>query len=265
VEETPDRADPTGPEVARKPPSQPPPDSKAWRKSWRKKWRKGSTYRGCTLIQREILHYVEDNAGDDGSVIVTVGQLAEYLSSSREVISRSNIQKATAALTKKGLLLGIQQSIQGSIHTITRYVRVNYKEYQEPTPERIQLGIQQGILSSRGRQKQTEKSIQLTALVAAMRQKYRDRTGEDLDIPDRTLGDLKAVQKVTRDDAETLRRWESFLEDKFYPTKNLNRFRAAQSKYAPNKKKPPPIPVSSLPESSRALLEALDSYSGKKP
>ena len=264
VEAGPDTPPDPGPEVAEPAPSGPPPDTRAWRKSWRKRWRRGSSYRDLTLLQRELLRYIEDNAGDDGSILATRDQLSEALSSPREIVSRDAVRCATAALSHKGLILTTQQTTQNSTRTITRYVRVNFREYQEQAGLTTQVTTQQTTHSSRGKQRKQKEDPQLAALVAALGQKYRDRTGEPLDIPPKQMGDLQAIRNATGDDPEVLRRWDLFLGDKYYPTKSINRFRAAQSKYTTRKKRKPPQDISSLPESSRQLLAQMESYSGKR-
>lgn len=240
VEAVPDR----GSEERRRPPGRGPPNqTKAWRKSWRKRWREGSSYRQLSTLERCIVSYVEDNADDEGRVTTTTRFLAEVMTPmgrGHHQVSNVTVWRAIQRCVELGVLTADvvekvkQNSQRNSQHGPTTLTRVNYRRYQDPVAEDVTELVTDVVeevkRSSRGKQKKAERDLVLDALVDAMRQKYLEVVGEAYDYQDRQLGDLIAVRSLIPDD-EILRRWEDFLRHKFWPIKNFNRFRAAQSAF----------------------------------
>jgi len=227
--------------VQRRGPRNPQGHTKAWRKSWRKRWREGSTYRQLTLLERSIVSFVEDNADDEGRVTTTTRFLAEMMTpmgGGHNPVSNVAVWRALKKCVEMGVLTTevdrkVKQMMQCRLQSgPTTLTRVNYRRYQDPitqdVTEDVTEVVSKVLRSSRGRQKKAERDLVLDALVDAMRQKYEEIVGEPYDYQDRQLGDLQAVRSLIPDD-EVLKRWEGFLRHKFWPLKNFNRFRAAQS------------------------------------
>lgn len=108
--------------------------TRPWRKSHRRKYREGSTYRDLTLLQRELLRWIEDNADDQGRAGPTTERwLAQVFSSRYETISRDAVHRASVALERVGLALREpHQEPHLSPHLApTVYVRVNWDKYQD--------------------------------------------------------------------------------------------------------------------------------------
>lgn len=133
-------------------------EPKPWRKSWRKRWLATSSYRRLSLLQREILRYVEENADDTGAVRVSKRYLADICSSPRERVSPSAVWRAVQALSRDCLLSCTvdtdRKADRKADHNPWTLTRVNFKEYQEAKPNPDRDPDRKADQSSRGSEKE---------------------------------------------------------------------------------------------------------------
>jgi hypothetical protein len=236
------------------------------------------------ILQRAVLGYIEDNAIEDGSCMVTLDQLAEVMScpEQEEVVTRYMVRAAALALAKKGLIeittvrltplsggsSQAQSQAQSNRNLLTRYVRVNYSEYQANPLDQAQPQAQSQAHSSRRskrRRTTTPKGDEAKSLLAAMRQEYEGIIGERLDVPVKDYGHVRGIRNIGVDDAEVLRRWRLFLADSYWPVKSVATFRRAfQNRKYQQGKGVSLVPSSSLPDEARQLQADLDSYTNPK-
>ena len=137
-----------------------PEGTRPWRKAWRKRWRDGSSYRQLSLLQREVLRWIEENSDDEGKVTTTSDYLAQMMSAPRHRVSRSSAHCAVHALVDAGQVI-VHDAGQNTGHAPMTLVRVRFREYQEQDSDAGQMtgqvtGHEPGS-SSRGRQKKAEK------------------------------------------------------------------------------------------------------------
>jgi hypothetical protein len=206
--------------------------------------------------------WVEENADDEGVAEVTVRQMAAALGGQhhQQRLSPMAVWRAWQEAKKAGLILVEvgQVSTRECYGSPSKITRVNFKAYQKREEEPVTPPVtgmpSEVLLSSRGRQRTEKKPSDLTVAVEALKSSleasYQAARGDGLDWPKSAYGDLKAIRKsLHEDDAELMRRWGLFLADKFYPTKNVNRFRVAYPKYAHQHQEPQQQgPLLAIPE-----------------
>jgi hypothetical protein len=222
-----------------------PDGTKAWRKSWRKRWRDGSSYRGLSVLAREIVRYVEDNADDAGKVTTTIRHLTAVMACRDPRLSppRMTVWRALQEAVRAEILRtdAGQQAGQQAGHAPTTITRVNFREYQEReegsgTTSGTGLEAEAG-LSGRREQKKAEKKTTPAeageraphpdwhALIEAINGAWTQKHKAKLVWHGKDWKPLRALLESVGAD-EIIRRWTNYLanDDKFYAGHPLGLF-----------------------------------------
>ena len=214
--------------------------TKAWRKGWRKRWHEGSSYRQLTLLQRVLLHWVEENANDEGMAGPTTRVwLAKLMSCPSERVSKSSVHRAAVTLERAGMVRREAGQVPGRVpgHAPMLYIRENWAEYQDKPdkagqdPGKVMSDTRDDLAEEGRREQKKQKKEETTPpeaalppdtdwpeLLKAMTESWATRHGgKKLALLGRDFKPLRALV-VSLTDVEVWRRWEIYLAnpDPFY-------------------------------------------------
>jgi hypothetical protein len=147
-----------------------PEGTKPWRKAWRRRWREGSSFRGIGLPAKLIVIWVEENADDSGTALVTLRQLSRYLSGPhhKQTVPLTTTHRALHEAIRAGLLVAEAERpwIEKRNGSPSRITRVKFATYQhEPAGSGTGTGTpldREAEHSSRRRQKKQREETEET-------------------------------------------------------------------------------------------------------
>lgn len=111
-----------------------PTGTRAWRKGYRKRWREDSTFRDLSPLAKLAVVWVEENADDEGTAVVTVRQMAAYVGGRhhKQRVHPMAMWRAWREAERAGLLVVEvgQPSSSERDGVPSRITRTKFREYQ---------------------------------------------------------------------------------------------------------------------------------------